>query len=207
VRKDVAVALALGTLLLLAGLASLGVLLSRGEARPYLVLAGAELAAGREAAIPAGFEEGLGWRQAAAATTLLEWTMLLLGFPLLVLAGDALARVRRIEAFFHKARLRAQADPSTGVLALGALTLVPFVPIGALTSALVGEFLGLPAWRLLPVLLGAELVANVALAVSAAAILSVFPHPRIVAGAAALSLVAGALVAALLARRRRAAGP
>ena len=201
-RKDAIAALALGGILLAVGLVLLGALAARGEAGPYLVLGGAELIGGREAAIPAGLSVGLTWPQAAFATTLIEWTMLLLGFPLLVLAGARLARVRRVEAAFHRARVHAQKNPSTGVLALGALTLAPFLPVGALTSVLVGEFLGLPSWRLLPVLLAAEVLANVTVAFSAAAVLDLFPHPQLVAAAASLALVGGALASAWLARRK-----
>lgn len=205
-RKDAVVALALGTILLALDVALLGALLARGAAGPYLVLGSAELVAGREGAIPAGISVGLSWTQAALATTLIEWTMLLLGFPLLVLAGARLARVQRVEAAFHRARVYAHENPSTGVLALGALTLAPFVPVGALTSVLVGEFLGLPSWRLLPVLLAAEVLANVTVAFSAAAVLDLFPHPQLVAALASLALVAGALASAWVARRKRPSG-
>lgn len=195
-------ALGLGVALLAAMGLLLAGLVARDAAGPYLLLASVELIAGREAAIPAGLTEGLAWHEAAFATTMIEWTMLLLGFPLLVLAGDRLARVRRVEALFHRARVYAQRRPATGVLALGALTLAPFVPVGALTSVLVGEFLGLPSRRLVPVLLGAELVANVTFAYSADAVFGLFPHPRLVAGVASALLLVGALVSALVGRRR-----
>ena len=201
-RRDALVALAAGVALLVLGLALFARAALAGEGGPYVLLFSVELAGGREAAIPAGLYAGLTWPQAALATTLVEWTMLLLGFPLLVLAGARLARIRRVEAMFHRARVYAQERPATGVMALGALTLAPFVPVGALTSVLVGEFLGLPSHRLLPVLLGAELAANVAFAYSSAALLGVLPDPRILGALAAGMLLLGVVLSALWGRRK-----
>lgn len=206
-RRDALVALCGGLLLLALGATLLAGLALRDEAGPYLLVLTVELAAGREAAIPAGITAGLPWFQAALATNLIEWTMLLLGFPLLVLAGDRLARVRRVEALFHRARLRAQAHPTTGVIGLGALTLVPFLPVGALTAVLVGEFLGLPSKRLLPTLMAAEVAANLGFGLAAGAFLGMFPDPRLPALLLAGLLLAVALLGAFLGGRGERAGP
>lgn len=201
-RQDAAVALAAGLVLLTLGGGLLGALMLRGDAGPFLVVLGVELAAGREAAIPAGLSAGLAWHEAALTTNLIEWTMLLLGFPLLVLAGGRLARVRRVEVLFHRARLHAQAHPNTDVLGLGALTLFPFLPVGALTAVLVGEFLGLPSKRLLPVLLAAEVVANFGFALAASTFLGLFPDPRLPALLLASVLLAVAVAMAVVGSRR-----
>lgn len=199
-RRDVAVALTGGVLLVATGVA---LLLLRPDPWPQLGTVGAELAGGREVAIPTAFSLGLPAPEAAATVLLVEWSMLLLGFPLLVLAGDRLARIPRVEALFHRARERAQAHPNTGVLALGALTLFPFLPVGALTSVLIGEFLGLPARRLVPTLMAAEVLAIVTVTASVYALLPLLPDPRLAAGLMAALLLLAALVGGLLGRRRR----
>lgn len=196
-------ALVLGSALLCLGVVLLLALHAAGQSRPYLITISVELLGGREAAIPAGLAAGLPWPSVAATTLLVEWTMLLLGFPLLVLAGHRLMRIPRVGVVFERARERAAARPGTGVLALAALTLTPFLPIGALTSVLIGEMLGLPSRRLLPALLLAELAANLLVAVSAAAVIRLFPDPRVAAGAASAALLLVALGGALAGRRRR----
>lgn len=201
-RRDALTALAAGAALALLAAAALGVLTARGEAAPFALVLGVELAAGREAAIPAGLAAGLPWHVAALTTLAIEWTMLLLGFPLLVLAGARLARIRRVEALFHRARDHARRHPGTDVLALGALTLFPFLPVGALTAVLVGEFLGLPSRRLLPTLMAAEVVANLGFAFAASRLLGLFPDPRLPAALLAGVLLVGALLAAWWTRRR-----
>lgn len=205
-RRDAWIALALGLLLLAAGLTLLAALHAAGRSGPHLLTIGVELLGGREAAIPAGLAAGLSWQSVAATTLLVEWTMLLLGFPILVLAGHRLLAFPRVAAVFEAARARAAARPGTGVLALAALTLTPFLPVGALTSVLIGEMLGLPSRRLLPALMLAELAANVVVALSAAAVVGLFPDPRVVAGAASAALLLVALASAFAGRRTRRRG-
>lgn len=197
-RPDAWTALLLGALLLATGAL---LLWASPHRAPLLGMLGVELVAGREAALPTGIALGLPWTLAALANVWTEWTMLLLGFPLLALAGDRLLRVPRIEALFHRARAFAHARPNVGVLALGGLTLAPFLPIGALTSVLVGEILGLPQRRLVPILLLAEVAANVTYAYAASAVAGLFPDPRLVAALGALALLLVAAVGAWAGRR------
>lgn len=198
-RKDAAVSLVLGAALLLAGLLAL---LASPERPALLAQVGIHLAAGREAGIPAGLAAGLDWHTSAATALVQEWSMLLLGFPLLVLLGDRLHRWPPVARLTSKAEAYAQAHPNVGVFALGGLTLAPFLPIGALTSVLVGELLRLPAMRLLPVLMGAELLANLTVAIAAAAVFSAFPDPRLAAALVSAAMLVATLVGVLLARRR-----
>lgn len=197
-RRDVWVSLVLGLVL---AVASLGYLAASEDRNPLLVLLAVEIAAGREAGIPAGMAAGLDWKTAAAATTLIEWTSLFLGFPLLALLGTALHRVALIERLSARAQRFAAERPDVGILTLGALTLMPFLPIGALTSVLIGEILRLPTKRLLPVLAASLLLANIAFGAATAAVLDFVPNPRLVAAGMAGLLVLGAGVAALVHRR------
>lgn len=197
-RRDVWVSLGLG--LLLAG-ASLAYLAASDERNPLLVLLAVEIAAGREAGIPAGIAAGLDWQTAAIAVTLIEWTSLFLGFPLLALLGAALHRMPVVERMSARAQRFAAERPDVGVLSLGALTFMPFLPVGALTSVLIGEILRLPSQRLLPVLAASLALANLAMGAVTAAVLDFVPDPRLVAGGMAALLVAGAAIAALVHRR------
>ncbi|HWH08068.1 MAG TPA: hypothetical protein VNX21_02645 [Candidatus Thermoplasmatota archaeon] len=158
------------------------------------VVAATELAAGREAALSTGLALNVPWARAAALTTGIEWSMLLVGAPLLVLGGDWLRERPWVRRRLARAEAFARERPRTGVLALAALTLTPFLPVGALTSVLIGEVLALPLRLLLPALALAELAANFGFAFLASHALGLLPDPRL--GAA---LMAGALLLAALA--------
>ena len=198
-RADVLVA---GTLGVLLAAASLAYLLLHPQRPALLVLLAAEIAGGREASIPTGLAQGLGWTTAATAASLIELTSLFLLFPLLVGLAAGLHKVRALEGLLSRAQAYAQRNPEVDVLALGGLTLMPFLPVGALTSVLIGELLRLPSRYLLPTLAGALLLANVSLAWATAKLLSYLPRPELVAAgmAGALLLVAG--LAYLWHRRR-----
>lgn len=192
-RRDVKVVLVIGIALALAGL---GALLRAPLRNALAVQVGVHLAAGREAAIPAGLGSGLSWQGSAIAALWFEWSLLLLVFPVLVLLGERLHRVERVKAMLDKAEAFARRRPDAGVLMLGGLTLMPFLPIGALTSALIGETLGLPSARLLATLMGAELIANVTVALAAASVVGFFPDPTFAAFVlAGVVLVMGAAIA------------
>lgn len=194
-RRDVRVALAVGIGLAAAGAGALARAPLQGA---ILLQASIHVVAGREAAIPAGLGAGLSWLASATAALWLEWSMLLLGFPLLVLLGERLHRIGRIRGLLDKAEAFARRRPDAGVLMLGGLTLMPFLPIGALTSALVGDTLGLPAGRLLATLMAAELIANVTVALAAASVIAYFPDPALAAFIlAGVILLLGALLAVL----------
>ena len=198
-RPDALVAAALGALIALAALAYF--LLS--DAKPaLLILLAVEIAAGREAGIPAGLAAGLGWREAALATSFIELTSLFLLFPLLVALAEGLHRVRWLERHLARAQDYARRNPDVDVLALGALTFMPVLPVGALTSVLVGELVRLPSRYLLPVLATALLCANVLTAYATARLLSFVPDPRLVAAGMTALLLVGAGAAWLLHRRR-----
>lgn len=209
-RRDVVWAGALGVAIAIGSLAYF----FASPAKPALLgLLGVEVAGGREASIPAGLYLGLDWREAALAASLIELTSLFLLFPLLVGIAAGLHKVRWLEGMLARAQDYAQRNPQVDVLALGAITFMPFLPIGALTSVLVGELLRLPSRYLLPVLAGALVLANVATAYATARLLALFPDPRLVAAGMTLLLLAGAGVAWLwhrraerLARRRGARG-
>lgn len=161
------------------------------------LLAGTELAAGRETALTTALAAGVPWLRAATITTAIEWSMLLLGAPLLILGGDWLRERTFVRSKIRKAEMFARTNPRAGVLALAALTIAPFVPVGALTSVLVGEVLRIRQALLVPALLAADLLANVGVAWAASETLGLFPHPRIVAGVTAGALLAVAMTAAL----------
>lgn len=170
-----------------------------------LALLAAEIAGGREVGIPTGIGVGLTWQSAAIATTLIELTSLFLLFPLLVALAAGLHHVRWLETSLARAQDYARRNPDVDVLALGALTFIPFVPVGALTSVLIGELLRLPSRYLLPVLAAALVLTNVVTGFATAKVLSFFPNPQLVAGimAAILLLVAAGVWLAHRMRRRR----
>lgn len=200
-RKDVAIAGSLGALVAFAAL--LYFFLS--ESKPaLLVLLGTEIAVGREGSIPAGIAAGLGWREAALATSLIELTSLFLLFPVLVGLAAGLHKVRWLEAQLARAQAYARRNPDVDVLALGALTFMPFLPVGALTSVLIGELLRLPSRYLLPVLAAALVLANVTMAYATERLISLFPEPRLIALGMTGFLLLGAGVAWLLHRHRNA---
>lgn len=200
-RRDVLVAPVLGALFAAAALAYLFLHPRRGA---LLLLLGVEVAAGREAGIPAGLAAGLGWTDAALATTLIELTSLFGLFPLLVGLATGLHKVSWLEKHLARAQDYARRNPDVDVLALGALTFMPFLPVGALTSVLIGELLRIPSRYLLPVLAGALLLANVATAYATARLLDLFPNPQLVAAGMTALLLVGAGVAWLVHRARRA---
>lgn len=197
-RRDARVALALGLGLAAAGAGAL----ARAPLQGALALQlGVHLAAGREAAIPTGLGAGLSWVGSAIAAIWIEWTMLLLGFPLLVLAGERLHRIARIRHALDRAEAFARRRPDAGVLVLGGLTLMPFLPIGALTSVLIGETLGLPSGRMLATLMGAELIANLTVALAAASVIGFFPDPALAALVLAGVVIVIGVAVALIPRR------
>lgn len=169
----------------------------RGAALAQLAM---HLAAGREAAIPLGLVGGLPWPTSFLLATLLEWTMLLAVVPLAGLASARLHRWRPVRDAILRAESYAARRPDAGVLFLGAVTLTPFLPIGAITSLFVGVVLGLPKRRLVPVLMLAELAANLYVALAAASLVALFPEPWM--GGAFLAAVALALGLAFGLRRR-----
>lgn len=194
-----AFALAAGAAALL--LASVGVagLARLGAAAPVLAQVAAHLAAGREAGIPTGIAVGLGWRASFLAALLLEWTMLLAAFCALDLARERLRAWPWARERLERAEAWARGRERAGVLLLGGVTLMPFLPIGAITSLVVGEALALPALPLLATLMLAELAANLMVALAAASVVSLLPDPALAAGAMALLAV---LLGLWLARRR-----
>jgi hypothetical protein len=202
-RRDVPLAAAIGVAL---AVAAILYLVLHPQKPALFVLLGVEIAAGREASIPAGLAAGLRWQDAALATSLIELTSLFLLFPVLVGLAAGLRKVRWLEGSLVKAQAYAQRNPDVDVLALGALTFMPFLPVGALTSVLIGELLRLPSRYLLPVLATALVLANVATAYATARLLAVFPNPQLVAGGMTALLLVGAAVAWLVhkARARRA---
>lgn len=200
-RRDVRVSLAIGILIAAAALAYF---FASPRKAALLVLLGVEIAAGREAGLPAGIAAGLDWREAALATSLIELTSLFILFPFLVMLAAGLHRVAWLESHLARAQAYAQRNPDVDVLALGALTFMPFLPVGALTSVLIGELLRLPSRYLLPVLASALVLANVAMAYATARLISFFPEPRLVAAGMSALLLVGAGLAWLAHRRRRA---
>lgn len=167
-----------------------------------LLVAATELAAGRETALSTGLAAGVAWSRAATVTLGIEWTMLLVGAPLLILFGDVL----RERPFLRKRLARAEAyaatRPRTGIVALSALTLMPFFPLGALTSVLIGEVLTLPQRKLIPALLASEVVANFAFAFLASQAIGLLPDPRMGAGIIAGTLLLAVIAVALWPRKR-----
>src|SRR5687767_1382986 len=99
-RRDAKIALVLGAALLAVGI---GVYLRAPLRGPLSTQLAIHLAAGREAAIPVGVGDGLSWRASALAAVWLEWSMLLLGFPLLVLLGERLHRWARVKRALDRA--------------------------------------------------------------------------------------------------------
>lgn len=199
-RADVLVAGLLGVVLAITALAYL---LSHAQRDALLVLLSIEIVGGREASIPSGLAQGLDWHTAAVAVSLIELTSLFLLFPLLVALATGLTRVRWFDATLARARAYASRNPDVDVLALGALTLMPFLPVGALTSVLIGELLRLPSRYLLPTLAAALVLANVLTAYAMDRLISVFPNPQLVAAVMTVLLLAGAGIAWLLHRARR----
>lgn len=197
-RRDARIALVAGAALAALGA---GALLAAPLRGPLALQLGVHLAAGREAAIPLGIGAGLSWSASATAALWLEWTMLLLGFPLIVLAGERLHRWRRVRAAIERAEAFAARRPDAGVLLLGGLTLMPFLPVGALTSLLIGETLRLPPARLVATLMAAELIANLTVALAADSVLAAFPDPALAALVIAGVIIAIGLLVALLPRR------
>lgn len=159
------------------------------------LVAATELAAGRETALSTALAADVPWTRAATLTTAIEWSMLLIGAPLLILGGDWVRERRLVRRHLARAEAYARKRPRTGVLALAALTLTPFFPLGALTSVLIGEVLTLPMVLLIPALALAELVANFGFAFAASRALGLFPDPRL--GAVLMVAVLLCLVTAL----------
>lgn len=166
------------------------------------LIAGTELAAGRETALSTGLAAGIPWSRAATVTTGIEWTMLLVGAPLLILGGDLLRETKWLRKRLAKAEAHARKRPRTGILALASLTLMPFFPLGALTSVLVGEVLTLPQARLIPTLLAAEVAANFGFAYLAGKAIGLLPDPRLGAALIAGTLLLIVLTVALWPKRR-----
>ena len=197
-RRDVWIAAALG--FALAG-AALGYLAASDRKRELLLVLAVEVAAGREASIPAGLAAGLDWPTVALVVLLIELTSLFALFPLLVGLAAGLHRIRWLEGHLRRAQAFAARRPDVDALALGALTLMPFLPVGALTSVLVAELVRLPSRYVLPVLAGALVLANVGVAWATARVLSYLPHPQLVAAAMAGLLLVGAGLAWLWHKR------
>lgn len=200
-RRDAWISLALGAVLAAGSLAYFWASPARA---PLAVLLAVEIAAGREASIPAGMAAGLDWQTAALAATLIELTSLFLLFPLLVSLAAGLHRVAWLERHLARAQAFARRRPDVDVLALGALTLMPFLPVGALTSVLIGELLRLPSKYLVPVLAASLVLANIGIALVVAAVLDFVPNPRLVAAGMAALLLVGAGAAALAHRHHEA---
>lgn len=192
-------AFALGVAIALAALAYLALSPRKAD---LLAVLGLEILGGREVSIPAGLALGLAWPELALVVSFIELTSLFLLFPVLVGLAAGLHKVRWLEGSLARAQAYAQRNPDVDVLALGALTLMPFLPVGALTSVLVGELLRLPSRYLLPTLAAALVLANVSVAWATAKLLSYLPRPELVAAGMAALLLAGAGVAFLLHRRR-----
>lgn len=204
-RRDVPIAGAIGVLF---AVVSLLYLLASEQRGKLLVLLALEIAGGREASLPAGLATGLTWREAAVAASLIELTALFALFPVLVALASGLHKVRWLESLLARAQAYARKNPDVDVLALGALSFMPFLPVGALTSALIGEMLRLPSRYLLPVLAGSIVIANIVTAYALARLIALFPHPELVAAGMTLALLLGAGIAALVHRwRRRRANP
>lgn len=199
-RRDALVAGTLGAAL---AATALTYLFLHPQRPALLLLLGVEIAAGREASIPAGLAAGLGWPDAAIATSLIELTSLFALFPLLVGLAAGLHKVTWLETHLARAQDYARRNPDVDVLALGALTFMPFLPIGALTSVLIGELLRLPSRYLLPVLAAALVLANLVTAYATARLLDLVPHPRLVAAGMTALLLVGAAVAWLVHRAQR----
>lgn len=199
-RPDALVAFGLGVAIALGALLFFALHPQKPE---LLALLAAEIAGGREVGIPTGIALGLGWQSAAVATTFIELTSLFLLFPLLVALAAGLHQVRWLESSLTKAQDYARRNPDVDVLALGALTFAPFVPVGALTSVLIGELLRLPSRYLLPVLAAALVLANIVTGFATAKVLSFFPNPQLVAAMMTALLLLVAAGAWLVHRLRR----
>lgn len=155
-----------------------------------------DLAAGREASLPAALAADLPWPRAALLVTLVQWSVLLGVLPLVALLGDQVHRL--LAPALRKAEVLAARRPASGALALAGLAVFPFLPVGAITAALAGRALAVPLARLVPVILAAQLAVNIAWAAAAAAVLAHLPQPRFLAAL----LAAGLLLAALASARR-----
>lgn len=188
-------------LCLAAGLA--GWVATAPDRTQLLVVAGTELAAGRETALSTALALHVPWARAATLTTGIEWSMLLVGAPLLILGGDWIRERPFLRRRLARAEAYARRHPRTGVLALGGLTLMPFFPVGALTSVLVGEMLTLPMVLLIPALALAELAANFGFAFLASRTLALLPDPRLGAAVMAGTLLLAVLALAFWPRRKR----
>ncbi len=202
-RSSLTLLAALGAALALAALAYLYASPHRSA---LLVLLAAEIAGGREVGIPAGLAtKQLSWQEAALATSMIELTSLFALFPLLVGLAAGLHKVRWLESHLARAQEYARRNPDVDTLALGALTFMPFLPVGALTSVVIGELVRLPSRYLLPVLAAALVLANLTMAYATARLISIFPEPRLVAAAMTALFLLGAGGAWLRHRRRHAA--
>lgn len=201
--------LALGALLAAASLAAWGALAFEGDpqAGRFALQTTLHLAFGRETAIPAALATGTSWPLAFVAAQALEWSMLLLGFPLIVLFGEGLHHIGPIRRVLDRAESFAKLRPDAGILLLGAMTLVPWLPLGALTAVFIGEAVRLPSRKLVPVVALAELVANLSFAYFTAVAAARFPDPRLAAAAFAGLFLVLSLAAAFWPRRRRAQTP
>lgn len=198
-RRDVPIAAAIGVAI---ALAALTYFFLSDQKHALLVLLAVEIVGGREAGIPAGMSQGLDWRQSALAVSFIELTSLFLLFPLLVALAAGLHKVSWLERHLVRAQEYARRNPDVDVLALGALTFMPFLPVGALTSVLIGELLRLPSRWLLPTLAAALVLANVLMAWATARVISFFPDPQLVAAAMTALLLLGAGIAWLIHRVR-----
>jgi hypothetical protein len=189
VRKDAQLAGVLGIAL---AATAIVYLFGHAQREALLILLTIEILGGREASIPAGLAQRLDWRTAATAVSLIELTSLFLLFPLLVALAAGLRKMRWLDTMLARARAFALRNPDVDVLALGALTLMPFLPVGALTSVLIGELLRLPSRYLLPTLAVSLVLANVITAYAMDRLISIFPDPQLVAGVMTGLLLVGA---------------
>lgn len=205
-RRDAWASLGLGLVLAIVSVATWFGIWTRDPrtATTMSVQTGLHLAFGREGAIPAGLAGGLTWMQSFLTAQALEWSMLFLGFPLIVLFGEALHHIRPIRRVLDAAEAFAHRRPNAGILALGGMTLVPWLPFGALTAVFIGEALRLPSRRLLPVIALAELLANLSFALATAFAVSRLPDPRLAAAAIAGVFILLSIGAALWPRRDKA---
>lgn len=203
-RRDAWLSLGLGVVLAgasLAGWAAVAANDAEAGGRFGLQIA-LHLAFGRETSIPAALAAGTEWPAAFLTAQALEWSMLFLGFPLIVLFGEGLHHIHVVRRVLDEAEAFARRRPDAGILALGALTLIPWLPVGALTAVFIGEAVHLPSRKLLPVIALAELLANLSFAYFTAAATSLFPDPRLAALAFAGVFLALSLAAAFWPRAK-----
>lgn len=167
-----------------------------------LLVLGLDLAAGREASIPAALAAELPWPSAGLLVTLLQWSYVLALAPILLAAGGRLRGWGPLRGIAETGDALAKRFPQAGVFSLAGLAVFPFLPIGALTALLAGRVLGVPALRLLAAILAAQAVANTLWALAASRALALLPDPRLGAALVAAGFVAVA-VASWWAKRRR----